>query len=122
MEKNGSILICDSDQEFLSQLQNDLQSEGIAVEILNDATQLVSKASNIKPVVIVVNPDVNGFNEYDVCKKIIGEMGTNIVLMIDKNSTTRNSIGDCTAKDVITKPFDVKNLAFLISKHVAINQ
>lgn len=122
MEKNGSILICDSDQEFLNQLQTDLQKEGIVAETLNDATQLVSKATNIKPVVIVVNPDINGFNEYDVCKKIIGDLGTNIVLMIDKNSTTRNTIGDCTAKDVITKPFDIKNLSFLISKHVAINQ
>lgn len=122
MENKGTVIICDSDATFLSQLQQDLQKENVTAETVNDATNLVERALRLMPAVIVANPDAKGFNEYDVCKKLMQDHNIRVVLMTDKNSTHRSTIGDCTAQDVIVKPFDISSLTFLISKHQALKQ
>jgi hypothetical protein len=45
-----------------------------------------------------------------------------VILLMDKNSTRRATIGDCQASDVVTKPVIVDNLANLINKQMAWNQ
>ena len=119
----GTILICDNDQDEIFTLQEGLTSEGYEVIVIQDATQLVSTAKNLKASVVIANPDMNGFNDYDVCKYIKNEYKIPVMLTIDRNSTARSSFGDCTADDVISKPYkSIGNISTLILKHIVFDQ
>jgi DNA-binding response OmpR family regulator len=119
----GIILICDNDQDEIFTLQEGLTSSGFEVVVIQDAIQLVSSARSLKASVVIANPDMNGFNDYDVCKYIKKEMNIPVMLTIDKNSTARASFDQCTADDVITKPYqNIGNISTLISKHIALQQ
>lgn len=127
------VLICDNDPDHSFTLEGELRNRNYEVIIINDATELVSSTKSLKPVVVLANPDIKGFNEYDVCKYIMNEMNVPVILLIDKNSTHRAElnthsthtpdIGDCRADDVVSKPVQVPdNLVNLIEKQMALHQ
>jgi DNA-binding response OmpR family regulator len=70
-------------------------------------------------VAVLVNPDLKGFNEDDVCKQVMTEMNIPVILLLNRNSTHRAVVGDCRADDVVTKPVEVDILANLIAKQMA---
>ncbi len=120
MKNKGIILICDNEDEHLNQIRNELESRGFSMEIVHDATELIPRAIRVRPGVIIVNPDMKAFNEYDVCKNIIKDMDVPAIMIVDKNATSRAHIDECEIEDVLTKPVNLKNLVNLISKHLTI--
>ncbi|HVK97237.1 MAG TPA: response regulator [Flavisolibacter sp.] len=119
----GIILVCDNDTDEVFTLQEGLKSEGFEVIVIQQATELVATASNLKPTAVIANPDMKGFNEYDVCKHIKQKLNLPVLLLIDRNSTARSTIGDCTADDVISKPVQsIGNITTLILKHKTLYQ
>ena len=122
MKNKGIILICDHDDDHLNEVRNALENEGFSIDVLNDASELIPRAIRSRPGVIVVNPEMQAFNEEDVCKNIITDMDVPAIIMIDKNATSRASIGDCTVQHVLTKPVNISNLLYVISQQLTINQ
>jgi DNA-binding response OmpR family regulator len=117
-----TILICDTDLDHSFTLEGELKNHGYDVVNITEATELVASAKSLQPSAILANPDIQGFNEYDVCKKLIRDLNIPVVLMLDRNSTRRAQIGDCPAADVITKPAEAGNLVTLIKKHISLQQ
>jgi DNA-binding response OmpR family regulator len=122
MKNKGIVLICDNEDEHLDAVRNALEQQGLSMEIVNDASDLVPRAIRVRPGVIIVNPDMKAFNEYDVCKNIIKDMDVPAIMMVDKNATTRARIDECWIEDVLTKPVNLNNLVNLISKHLTISK
>ena len=120
MKSRGIVLICDNEDEHLSEIRNTLENEGISIEIVTDASELIPRAIRIRPGVIIVNPAMKAFNEYDVCKNILQDMDVPAIMILDKNATTRARIDECEIEDVLTKPVNLRNLVNLISKHLTI--
>jgi DNA-binding response OmpR family regulator len=120
MDNRRVVLICDTDLQVVQEIQQALEKEGYEVETIDDATQLLPRAQKRKHGIILVNPDLPGFNDFDTCKKLMKEMGTPLLFLIEKNTTTRAQIADCNPDDVITKPVQINNLINLIDKHVTI--
>jgi DNA-binding response OmpR family regulator len=121
MDLKSRILICEQDEELVNEIKASLKNKNYNSEVVTDATQLVTRSERLKPAVVVVNPDMTGFNDYDVCKYIIKDLNIPVILLLDKNSATRVHIGDCRPEDVFTKPFNVEDLANLISKQVTLS-
>lgn len=129
MDKRVSktVLICDNDADHSFSLEGELRNRHYEVIIINDATELEGSARSLQPVAVLANPDMKGFNEYNVCKYIKGELNIPLLLLVDKNSTQRAGLnsqaageGDCRADDVIIKPVKVaENVINLIEKHMA---
>lgn len=124
-----TVLICDNDPDNSSILKSELRNRNYEVIIISDATELEGSTRSLRPVAVLANPDMNGFNEYNVCKYVQSEMNIPLLLLIDKNSTRRaglngnssNQSGDgaCQADDVISKPVQVvENVINLIEKHM----
>jgi DNA-binding response OmpR family regulator len=114
-----TVLLCDNDADHSFTLEGELRNKDFDVIVINDATELSKSSKSLKPVAVLVNPDMKGFNEYDVCKDIISDLNIPVILLLDRNSTHRAQIGDCKADDVLTKPVEADNLANLINKQMA---
>src|SRR5688500_3824808 len=121
MENKGIILICDNDDAHLQQLRSELENAGLYLEVLQDAAGLVSRAQRLNPGLIIVNPDVQAFKEYDVCKHLMKDLNVPVILLLDKNSTHRSQVDECRVEDVLTKPVEIRNLLNLIEKHLTIS-
>lgn len=121
MANERTVIVCDDEQEVLNQLKQGLEEYAFAVSLLQNASQLVSEVQRSKPALVVVNPDMKGFDAPGVCRQIKVELGIPVVLLIDKNSTSRNTIDTCVADDVVNKPVDEQIIAFLLQNHFAIH-
>jgi DNA-binding response OmpR family regulator len=122
MDNRRTILICDNDYAFLNEMEKGLSQEGFDVDTIDNASDLIPSAIRLQPHVILVNPDMKGFNGYDVCKNIIQEQRAQVILLVDPHSTTRAMVGDCLIEDVLTKPVKLADLVFLVVKHLSVDQ
>jgi DNA-binding response OmpR family regulator len=120
MDAKRVLLICDTDRNELNRIQQAFEEKGYEVETINDAGQLIGRVEKRQHSVIIVNPDLPGFREDDICRKVMKEMRKPLLFLIDKNSTTRAQISDCDPDDVVTKPVELNNLINLVDKHVAV--
>lgn len=117
-----SVLICDDDTDHSFALEGELRNRDYEVIIINDATELVASAKSLRPVAILANPDMKGFNDNQVCENIKLAMNIPIILIPGKNSTHRGHIGNCRADDIMAKPVDASIIANLIAKQMAWHQ
>jgi DNA-binding response OmpR family regulator len=122
MDNRRTILICDNDYAFLNEMEKGLSKEGFDVDTIDNASDLIPSAIRLQPHVILVNPDLTGFNEYDVCKNIIQEQRAQVILLVDQHSSTRAMVGDCMIEDVLTKPVKLADLVYLVIKHLSVDQ
>jgi DNA-binding response OmpR family regulator len=121
MENRGLVLLCDFKDDHFEQIKNSLEEEGMSLEAINDATELIPVSLRHRPGLLIVNPDMPAFNEYDVCKQLIKALNVPVILLVDKNSTTRAQVGDCVVDEVVTKPVEIANLLHLVETHLAIS-
>ncbi|MBA2744719.1 MAG: hypothetical protein H0U44_00705 [Flavisolibacter sp.] len=117
-----TVLICHNDFGYLNKVQKALEEKGFDVDSIENAADLVLTGIRLHPSVIVVNPDMKAFNEQGVCKHLIQEKGIQVILVIDKHSTTRAMVGDCTIEDTVDVNTDLNALANLIKKHISVHQ
>jgi DNA-binding NtrC family response regulator len=122
MDNKRTVLICDNDYAFLNEMEKKLAAEDYDVDTIDNAADLIPSSIRLRPNVIIVNPDMQAFNDHDVCKHIIKEQRIQVILLLDKNSTNRALIDECEVEDVITKPVQIKNLANLLAKHISVDQ
>jgi len=120
MDAKRSIFICDNDSNEVNRIKQAFEEQGYYVEVIDDASQLVPRVQQRGQGVVIANPDLQGFNEYDVCKKIIKELGLPLLFILDKTSTVRAQVDECNPDDVVTKPVELNNLINLVDKHVTI--
>jgi CheY-like chemotaxis protein len=125
------VLLCDNDADHSFTLEGELRNRDFEVVIITDATELLTSAKSLRPVAVLANPDMKGFNEYDVCKHLMNDMNIPVILLLDSQSTHRATLnshsthnaGECQADDVVTKPVrEVDNLVNLIQKQMAWHQ
>ena len=122
MHNTRVVIVCDQDKAAVQEIQSALTKERHEVEVINDGTELIAKAIKFNPSVVIVNPDIHGFNEYDVCKKLMKERNIAIILLLDPHSVHRSRIDECEADDVVTKPVEMKNLLNLVVKNITVHQ
>jgi len=119
---NRTIVICDTDIDHSFTLEGHLRNRNYDVVNITDATELVASVSGLLPSVVLANPDMQGFNEYDVCKQIKKELNIPLLFLLDKNSTHRAQLDNCDPDDVLTKPVEAGNLVNLVEKHISLRQ
>ena len=127
------VIICDNDPDNSFMLEGELRNHDYEVVILSDATELGKSARTLRPIAVLANPDLQGFNEHDVCRIIKNELHIPLLLMVDKHSTHRAALNvqpapnaddlHCQADEVISKPVRVvENVINLIEKQKALHQ
>ncbi|ANE52368.1 response regulator [Flavisolibacter tropicus] len=121
-DPNRTVLVCDNDEKVLSSIQSGLTEHDFEVQVLNSPNELVEKAEQHHVGVVIVNPELPGFNAYDTCKYLKKSIGIPVLLLVSHTSNARAVLDGCSADDVLTKPVKIEDLANLVSKHVALSQ
>lgn len=117
-----TIVICDTDLDHPFTLEGDFRNHNYEVVNISYATELVSAVSSLHPSVVLANPDMQGFNENDVCKRIKRGPNIPVIFLMDKDSTHRAQLDDGKSDDVLTKPVKPGNLFNLVEKLIATHQ
>jgi DNA-binding response OmpR family regulator len=118
-----TVIVCDHDRNEVNRIQQRLIScAEFELVVLNDALALESTAIEKRPSIVIANPEVHAFNEYDVCKQLMKDHGIPVLLLLDRNSTHRAQIDECRADDVLTKPVELDDLISLLHKHMSVHQ
>ena len=117
-----TVVICDTDLDHSFALEGILKNHDYDVVNITDATELVRSVESLQPSVVLANPDMQGFNEYNVCQKIKNNLGIPVIFLLDKTSTHRAQLDDCKPDDIITKPDSSGNVIMLIKKHISLHQ
>ena len=120
MENRKTVLICDHDYAHLNQLQEALEAQGFDVDSIDHASQLIPSAIRLQPALVLINPDMEGFNDNDVCQYIMEEKRVHVILTLDPQSTHTAVLGSCRVEDVLTKPVKAEDVAYLFSRFVAL--
>lgn len=120
--ENRNILICDTDYAYMNELESQLENNNFNVDTLDVATDLIPSVIRFRPNVVLVNPDMEGFNEYDVCKYVIRDLQIPVILLLSSHSAHRAQIDECHADDVVTRPAEINNLVALLLKHITVHQ
>lgn len=106
------ILIVEDEEAILMALEDNLEMEGYAVESAKDGEQGLSKASEGKYDLIILDimlPQMDGF---DVCKKLRQDgFMTPILMLTAKSQEIDKVLGlELGADDYVTKPFSPREL------------
>lgn len=121
MANEKTVLICDTDNAQLQEWASSLVQSGFNVTTLSNGGQVAQVAAQGNHAVIVVNPDMQGFDADALCK-LKQDRGFPVVLLLEAQSTSRNILGACAADDVVEKPVHVGNLTTLLNKQYTWNK
>jgi DNA-binding response OmpR family regulator len=117
-----TVIICDNDLDHSFTLEGLLKNHQYEVVNITNASELVSSAQSLQPSVVLANPDLQDFNEQEVCQKIKKGLNIPVIFLLDRTSTRRAQLADCEPDDVITKPDSSGNIIMLIKKHISLHQ
>jgi DNA-binding response OmpR family regulator len=117
-----TVLVCDNDEKVLASIQSGLSEHDFTVQVMTNPDELVENAEQHHVGVVIVNPELPGFNAYDTCKYLKKSIGIPILLLVNPHSNARAVLDGCRADDVLTKPVKIEDLANLVSKHIALSR
>lgn len=121
-DRNSTVLVCDDDEKVLASIQSGLIEHDFNVQVMTSPDELVENAEQHHADVVIVNPDLPGFNAYDTCKYLKKSIGIPVLLLVNSNSNARAVLDGCSADDVLTKPLEMEDLAYIVSKHVGLSR
>jgi len=116
-----TVLVCDSDEKVLASIKSGLAEHGFDVQVLTRPDELVESAERNRVGAVIVNPELPGFNAQDTCKYLKTQQGIPVLLMVDRNATTRISLDSCTADGIFTKPPKIGDLANMVERQIVLS-
>jgi CheY-like chemotaxis protein len=122
----GRILLADDDAAFRKILGNILSRAGYDVVLAEDGDMAVKKAASERPDLVMTDGLMPKLHGFQVCKAV-KELNPRLkVIMLTAVYTSPNYMWEAKTKfgadDVITKPFEVKDLLSKIKKHMPVER
>ncbi len=116
---NEKILVVDDEPSIVDLIKMELEFEGYQVFTAYDGLEAVEKALEIKPDLILLDIMLPKKNGYDVCRELVPQLSTPIILLTAKTDIIDKVLGlELGADDYITKPFDNRELLARVKAHL----
>lgn len=122
VDHKRTILVCDDDEKLLASIKSGLAEYNFDVHVMTRPDELVEDAERNHVGLVIVNPELPGFNAPDTCKYIKSQQHIPVLLMIDENATTRIALDGCNADGIFTKPPKISDLANTIERQLVLSQ
>ena len=106
------ILIVEDEPGIAFALENDLQTEGYDVAVVNDGVEAIRRARSEPFDLILLDVMLPNKDGFDVCRELRrGGLRTPIIMLTAKTQEAEKIMGlDLGADDYVTKPFSPKEL------------
>lgn len=113
------IFIADNDEEILNALKVIMEKTGYEVEVSHDGKTLLN-GRHQWPDIILLDRWMGGTDGKDICKKLKSNAETcNIpVIILSASHDLEISAKESGANDFIAKPFNMRSLMEIITKHI----
>ena len=111
------VQIIENDTDIISLVQYVLQSEGFEVDVVSNPSQVVNRAGEFKPNLILLDYSPIGFDGRPICKELKQSYSYPVVLF----STSVNAAKECSscgADGFISKPFDINAFVDTIKGYI----
>jgi DNA-binding response OmpR family regulator len=116
-----TVLVCDNDEKVLASIQSGLAEHNFDVHVMTRPDELVEDAQRHHVGLVIVNPELPGFNAPDTCKYLKSQQGIPVLLMVDRHATTRITLDNCMADGIFTKPPKIGDLANMIERQIVLS-
>jgi DNA-binding response OmpR family regulator len=106
------VLVVEDFEVLARSIATGLRREGMAVDVVLDGAEALSRLTLTRYDVLVLDRDLPGVHGDDVCRRVVAEGGRSRVLMLTAASTLKDRVGglDLGADDYLAKPFDFPEL------------
>lgn len=124
--KNGYILIVDDEVSLAETLQDELQSEGYQTLLAHTGEEALEQVVKYSGQISLIISDIGmpGMSGTDLIKKIRSmNIATNVILMTGYlDHKTKDELLNIGAAEVLTKPFELKDITHAVSKILSLSQ
>jgi DNA-binding response OmpR family regulator len=106
------VLVVEDFEVLAVSIGTGLRREGMAVDVVLDGTEALSRLAGTRYDVVVLDRDLPGVSGDDVCRSIVADESGSRVLMLTASSTVRDRVEGLGlgADDYLAKPFDFSEL------------
>lgn len=105
------ILVVDDEKSIADIIKFNLEKEGYSVDLAFDGEEAITKVSNIKPSLIILDVMLPKKDGFQVLKEIRKEYKIPVIMLTAKEEEVDKVLGlELGADDYITKPFSMREL------------
>ena len=106
------VLVAEDFEVLARSIATGLRREGMAVDVVLDGADALSRLAVTRYDVLVLDRDLPGMHGDDVCRRVVAEGSQTRVLMLTAASTLKDRVDglDLGADDYLAKPFDFPEL------------
>ena len=106
-----TVLVVEDDRVINDALADRLRAEGYAVEQAFDGPAAVSRCSEVRPDVVVLDVMLPGFDGHEVCRRIQAERPVPVLMLTARDDEADILVGlGVGADDYLTKPFRMREV------------
>jgi DNA-binding response OmpR family regulator len=111
-DKAKKIIIVEDEPSLVFTLQDTLESEGYAVNVVTDGSDAIGKVKEVDPDLMILDLMLPGKSGYDICKEVRDLKYTFPIIMLTARDQEIDKVAGLNigADDYMTKPFGVKEL------------
>jgi DNA-binding response OmpR family regulator len=106
------VLVVEDFEVLARSIATGLRREGMAVDVVLDGSEALSRLAFTRYDVLVLDRDLPGVHGDDVCRRVVAQGSHSRVLMLTAASTLKDRVDglDLGADDYLAKPFDFPEL------------
>jgi CheY-like chemotaxis protein len=123
MKIKRNVLVIDDEEIWRLMIRRFLENRGYSVKTVGSGPEALQMLSSFKPDIILSDvrmPEMNGFDFLDTVRQlpVMAKIPVVFLYAID-DFDARKTARDLGATDFIVKPFNEKEIDFIISKYLA---
>jgi DNA-binding response OmpR family regulator len=106
------VLVVEDFEVLARSIGTGLRREGMAVDVVLDGSEALSRLASTRYDVVVLDRDLPGVHGDDICRSIVADESGSRVLMLTASSTLRDRVEGLGlgADDYLAKPFEFSEL------------
>ncbi len=122
MKGKAKILVVDDELDTVNLVRIILGTEGYPVQTAQDGQEAFLRISQEKPDLILLDIRLPGMDGYEICRKLkrSPETATVPIIMFSASDSklTRTRVREAGADEFLLKPFTIKKLLGVVTKHL----
>ena len=111
------VLIVDDDPDIAEVVSALLSRNGFEVSTYDTGYRAVEVIKERNPDLVLLDINLPGKQGTDICRELKQISNIPPILLFSAHANERNILAECKADGFVSKPFDIKQLVDMVSRH-----